>query len=243
MKLVVILFLAVVLAVICTADADTHHLDFEADSHQSSGGGVDNKSGKKYSDHKHTKKSGKRSKHNEVKGRKGIDYKELQSVEDEEGGGKKTKFHTQGTHKSYKKSGGGSAQGLKYEESSDHKKNNLKKGFREKYHKDEKKNHDSFFSNSHKSGEYKVFGKGHEKHSAKTSAKKQGSSRKKGKSERAHAKSAKKVGGHSVVEKKGHQQIKGSKGQHSKAASSGKKGGNSGGKQHQYETRTPDGHK
>ncbi|KAJ8965575.1 hypothetical protein NQ314_004035 [Rhamnusium bicolor] len=128
--------------------------------------------GKKYSEEKHVKKSEKSSVHDEEKARKGVSFKDLRKIDDEEGGGKKTVHHSKGSHKSYKKSGGASAHGAKFQEGSKRKKNNYKKGFREKYHKDEEKNHDSFYSNSQKSGEYKVFGKKHAKHSAQSTAKK-----------------------------------------------------------------------
>lgn len=107
-------------------------------------------------------------------------------------------------------------------------------GFRELYHKDEEKKHDGFYSSAHKSGQYEIFGSKHAKHQLQEYFKKQKNNHKVSKSENGHGKSGKKVGGHNVEEKQGHQAEKSFATHHDQKDKWAKKGGKKGGKQYKY---------
>lgn len=92
---------------------------------------------------------------------------------------------------------------------------------------------------AHKSGEYEVFGSKHNKHQLQSFVKKQKNNHKAGKAEDAHGKSGKKVGGHNVEEKQGHQGQKAFSTHHEQKDKWAKKGGKKGGKQYKYKIPQP----
>ncbi|CAH0547817.1 unnamed protein product [Brassicogethes aeneus] len=235
MKIAFILFLVTWLTVISLADsvpqslaATVHHTKSVEQAHG------DHKNAQKHSTHKQTKKSGKMSQHDVDMAKKGEKLVEKQVKTEAEHGGKKIEHFAEAGHKSFKQLQEDSQHGAKFQEGKHHKKGNFKKGFREKYHKDELKKHDSFFSNSHKSGQYKIFGKKNQKHQSNSVAKKKGNNHKKSKSDETHGRSLKKLSGHNIDLKSGHQNEKTTKSHHERASKYAKKGGKKGGKQYKY---------
>ena len=83
--------------------------------------------GAKQSEFKHVKKSGKSSKNDAEKGRKGQMMKEIRKKVTGAGGGKKTKHHDEDHHRVYKHKKGGSAHGGKFRDGAKRKKLNYKK--------------------------------------------------------------------------------------------------------------------
>ncbi|KAG5894414.1 hypothetical protein JTB14_033159 [Gonioctena quinquepunctata] len=190
--------------------------------------------GKHSSDQSHKSGDESSSKHDVEKKAKGQKFKSLHATEDEEGAGKKSQHHSETSHSSFKKDGGKSKHGLKFQEGSGRKKFNFKKGYNEKYHKDESTKHDSFFSNADKTGEYEVFGQKHSKYKNPAFEKKNQGKHKKSGSSNAHGRSSKKAGGHNEQDHRGHQGQSGSKSHHKHASQHGKKSSSHGGKQYHF---------
>lgn len=84
-------------------------------------------SGAKHSSHKHIKKAGRISAHEEEEAKKGGKEVIKHVVHDEEGGGKKSKSHSEDSHQSYKKSDAHSAHGAKFKSGAKQKKTNFSK--------------------------------------------------------------------------------------------------------------------
>ncbi|XP_044269445.1 nuclear speckle splicing regulatory protein 1-like [Tribolium madens] len=229
MKFVVILFVFVFVALTNEALATEQH-------HSKSGeaAGKQDEKGAKHSEFNHVKKSGKSSKHDVEKARKGQSLNELHKKVNAEKKGKKTKYHAKDGYKSLNEHSGGSGHGAKFQEAAKKKKLNYKKGYREQYHKDEHKKHNTFYSNSHKSGEFEVFGQKHKKYNSKYSAKKQVENHKLAKDQNDYKKASKKAGGHDMSEKKAFKDQKATKSHHNHQEKWAKKGGKKGGKQYKY---------
>ncbi|KAK5640213.1 hypothetical protein RI129_011024 [Pyrocoelia pectoralis] len=114
---------------------------------------------------KHVKTSGHNQHHDSEKSHKGEKATLTHKTHDNESGGKQLEHFNGNHHQSHKKSGAGSEHGAKHKHAAKDKNNHYSKGFREQYHKDEHKKHDSFFSHGHKAGEYHVYGgKNHKYH-------------------------------------------------------------------------------
>ncbi|XP_019872551.1 filaggrin [Aethina tumida] len=234
MKLSFVLVLSVWLTVLCLSEANTPPHAVNPDHHHAKSieqAHGDQKKDEKHVVHKQTKKSGKKSSHDEETSNKGEKLNEKHVKTDDEHGGKKTEHFSQAGHQSFKQLQEDSQHGAKAQEGAHHKKGNYKKGFREKYHKDELKKHDSFYSNSHKSGEYNVFGKKSQKHQTHSLTKKKANNHKNQKSEDRHGKSGKSLTGQNVDVKKGHQESKAGKSHHEHSTKWAKKSSKKGGKQ------------
>ena len=107
---------------------------------------------------KHVKSSGHNQHHDLEKAHKENKLTVKHKTHDVENGGKKLEHFEDNHHQSHKKSNVASQHGAKHKQAAKDKKTHYNKGFREQYHKDEHKKHDSFFSNDHKAGEYHVYG-------------------------------------------------------------------------------------
>ncbi|CAG9855729.1 unnamed protein product [Phyllotreta striolata] len=198
-------------------------------------GSNDNK-GKKIVEVKQTETSGKTTKHDEEFSKKGQDSKDLHKSSHKEKKGKKTSHHAEDSHKSSKHSAGDAKSGLIYASGKKHKKGNYLKGFREKFHKDEEKKHDSFFSNGEKSGEYEVYGKKKSKHATDSFNKDQKKARKNSSSGKSGGKTYKSAKGHHDSDHKSHATQGGVKTHHKNSEKHGKKHAAHGGKKYKLVT-------
>lgn len=233
MKITVFLFLAVCLATIAISSANTKpHVVTTHQGASGAAGGTKGGKGKTYEEHKAVETGEKTSKHDKASTKKGHKSSELHRTEDLEQGGKKHKHGHSDKHSSSHHGGGGDSHGAKFGEASKKSKANYKKGFREQFHKDELKNHDSFYSNGEKSGTYNIFGQQGSKYGSESGAKLAGGSFKSLKSEGKHGKASKKANGHHKAEKKAHKSAKAAKSSYAKGGKYAKKGGKKGGKQY-----------
>ncbi|XP_056648893.1 uncharacterized protein LOC130453274 [Diorhabda sublineata] len=224
MKICLVLFLVLCVSCIALAEHKTSHSSVQGQGHENKGGHT--------SERKHGKYSGKSSKHDNEHVTKGEDFEDLHKKSSLEKGGKKSSHFDEDSYKSSHKSGGGSGHGLKYEEGNKHHKGNYLKGFREKYHKDESKKHDSFFSSGEKGGQYAIFGKKNSKYSSDSFSKKKGNNHKNSASAKSGGKAYKSGKTHHVSDSKGHQGQGGFEKHYKSGDTFGKKHSSHGGKKY-----------
>lgn len=170
--------------------------------------------GDQHAAQKSVKRVGKKSKHDEETARKGQHETVQHKVQDAEHGGKKHKSHEEDHHQSHKKAGAHSEHGAAFQDAAKHKKTGFSKGFREQYHKNEHKKHDSFYSNGHKSGDWKIYGSKKSNHHGQKFDKDDHGKHITVKSLEKHGKQGKKASGHNVGEEKGHKSSNGKKTSH-----------------------------
>ncbi|KAF5281023.1 hypothetical protein FQA39_LY05228 [Lamprigera yunnana] len=171
MKIAIILVTVSLFSILSATSADLHlhhpqTVEHHVVKHVTHAEGHDNaKKANAHDQHKHVKKSGKNQHHDEEKSRKETKLELKHKVDDAETGGKQSEYHDGDHHQSHKRAGAVAQHGAKYKTASHDKKTQHSKGFREQFHKDEHKKHDSFYSNDKKSGEYHVYGgKNHKYH-------------------------------------------------------------------------------
>ncbi|XP_044729661.1 uncharacterized protein DDB_G0283357-like [Chrysoperla carnea] len=129
---------------------------------------IEEHNGGKNNDLKNAHHSGKTakhdsSKHDETSAKKGQTTHTHKTTEDEEKSGKKHSSHDSANHSKHHHNANHEKHQGKYSDGHKAKKTNLLKGYRQQYHKHERKNHDSFWNNGEKKGNYEKFGSAHHK--------------------------------------------------------------------------------
>ncbi|XP_065160737.1 transcription elongation factor B polypeptide 3-like [Atheta coriaria] len=219
MKITVLLI--VVLCTIYIADSTTvkpaHHISkhVAVDSQHSKQG--------KHVENKAHKKSGKDAKHHVETANKGQHGSISHKIADEEKALKKTTSMSEGNHQSHKKAAAHQEHAAKHAEAAKHKKTNVLKGFHEKYHKNEHKQHDSFYSHAKKSGDWKTYGMKRSKFDNEKFDKNELKKKIALKSLEKNGKATKKASGHKVEEHKAYKGDKSKKQAHDKLIKFGKK--------------------
>ncbi|XP_076263285.1 uncharacterized protein LOC143198148 [Rhynchophorus ferrugineus] len=224
-------FLVLALCIAIAAAVTTPHYEVQE---VREGGAEQDEKAHKFSNVKVAHAANKKTHHETESANQGKKGTELHTVEDEEGGGKKHHSHGGGSHASSHHDQGNGHHGLKYAEGSKKKKERFEKGFAEKFHKDELKKHDSFFSDGEKSGSYNIFGQKGAKYGSQAVHKHGVASSKNAKSEGKHGKSGKGASGHHSSGKKGSKTQGGNKSHYAHSEKHAKKGGKKGGSQHKY---------
>ncbi|KAK4873062.1 hypothetical protein RN001_015091 [Aquatica leii] len=217
MKIAVILLSASFLCILSVAAADSHsHHPQTVEHHVKHTEGHDNlKKGNHHEEHKHAKKAGKNHHYDEEKLHK--DNKAVKhKVEDAEKGGKKSEHHESDHHQTHKRAGAVAQHAAKNKQGAKDKKIHYSKGFREQFHKDEHKKHDSFFSNDKKAGEYHVYGGKNHKYQSNHYSKDNRGKYVVAKSADHSGKSGKKSDNHKIAVKKAYQQESGNNKQYAK---------------------------
>ncbi|CAH1993940.1 unnamed protein product [Acanthoscelides obtectus] len=252
MQLGIVSFSGFILLTICTL-AESYYWDWDdsdtspskksyensdhSEHHHSKGGkegGGHEKHSSHYDKEKGKTKSGNVKVHDEEEAKKGSDLEWIHAHDEAEEGGKKHKHHGKKYHESYEDENGEDGFGGKYEDSQKHKKLNYRKGYREKYHKDEAEKHDRFFSNADKSGEYEIYGKGHAKHSSNKHYRAKENNHKEKTDKKKYGKKSKGEKGHHDSDRKVHQSSGGKETHHNHHDSWGKKHKHKGGNKYQY---------
>ncbi|KRT86892.1 hypothetical protein AMK59_1197, partial [Oryctes borbonicus] len=172
--------------------------------------------GEHHATNKHVKKGGKSLSHDEELSSKGHNAAVHHKKDDAEGSGKKSLVYEHGSHSDHHAAGGGAHEAHEAREGEKFRKGQSVKGFREQYHKNEHKKHDSYYSNGHKSGSWKNFGLKGSKYQAHKVDKDDHGKHIVLKSNEKHSKQSKKSSGHKTDDHKGHKSEKGKKSGHSK---------------------------
>ncbi|XP_018331914.1 uncharacterized protein LOC108741568 [Agrilus planipennis] len=215
MKIAVVLLLVCLLVLLNVSTSESSH------HHEEKKGAA--KKVSHHDGHNDEKKSGKKSGTHAEVARKGHSTHDLHRVDDEEKGGKKKKYHSSDKYaKGYQESGHDAHAGA-FKLGGARFKGNYKKGFLEKYHKNEKNAHDSFFSKAEKGGDFQIFGSKNNRFQSQKYDRVEEGKHKAGKTGDEAGKKGKKASGHNEKVDKKYKQEGGSKSQHAKHESYGKK--------------------